>query len=251
MAVNLPPIPNEPVGETHQWRNWFTRIRQFSQENSTSWGGGTIGVASFNGRVGITTLTYTDVTTALTFTPATSSHTHTGVYEPANTNIQTHIGSTSNPHAVTKTQVGLGNVDDTSDVNKPVSTAQATAIGLKISSTEKGAANGVATLDAGSKIPLSQLPTISASVTGTEIELDFGTVHTRTKTFTITDASVSSTTLILMTVSGNAPTGRSADEVTMEGFTLSCIPTTGSFDVTVSSLLGPVTGKYKFNYIRT
>ena len=38
-----------------------------------------------------------------------------------------HIASTSNPHSVTKTQVGLGNADNTSDVNKPVSTAQATA----------------------------------------------------------------------------------------------------------------------------
>ena len=35
---------------------------------------------------------------------------------------------TDNPHSVTKAQVGLGNVDNTSDMNKPVSTAQATAI---------------------------------------------------------------------------------------------------------------------------
>lgn len=34
---------------------------------------------------------------------------------------------------LTKTDVGLGNVDNTSDANKPVSTAQATAIGLKLS----------------------------------------------------------------------------------------------------------------------
>lgn len=39
----------------------------------------------------------------------------------------THTSNTSNPHSVTKSQVGLGNVDNTSDVNKPVSTAQATA----------------------------------------------------------------------------------------------------------------------------
>ena len=31
-------------------------------------------------------------------------------FEPANTNIQTHISSTGNPHSVTKSQVGLGNV---------------------------------------------------------------------------------------------------------------------------------------------
>jgi len=41
--------------------------------------------------------------------------------------IDSHIANTSNPHSVTKTQVGLGNVDNTSDVNKPVSTAQGAA----------------------------------------------------------------------------------------------------------------------------
>jgi hypothetical protein len=51
--------------------------------------------------------------------------------EPANANIQSHISSTSNPHSVTKTQVGLGNVDNTSDASKPVSTATQTALNLK------------------------------------------------------------------------------------------------------------------------
>lgn len=36
-----------------------------------------------------------------------------------------------NPHSVTKAQVGLGNVDNTSDVNKPVSTATQSALDLK------------------------------------------------------------------------------------------------------------------------
>lgn len=44
------------------------------------------------------------------------------------TKVNNHIANKSNPHAVTKTQVGLGNVNNTSDANKPVSTAQATAI---------------------------------------------------------------------------------------------------------------------------
>jgi len=38
-----------------------------------------------------------------------------------------HASNTSNPHSVTKSQVGLGNVDNTSDADKPVSTAQAAA----------------------------------------------------------------------------------------------------------------------------
>lgn len=44
------------------------------------------------------------------------------------TKVNNHIANKSNPHTVTKTQVGLGNVNNTSDANKPVSTAQASAI---------------------------------------------------------------------------------------------------------------------------
>lgn len=44
------------------------------------------------------------------------------------TKVNNHIVNKSNPHTVTKTQVGLGNVNNTSDADKPVSTAQATAI---------------------------------------------------------------------------------------------------------------------------
>ena len=44
------------------------------------------------------------------------------------TKVNNHITNKSNPHTVTKTQVGLGNVNNTSDADKPVSTAQATAI---------------------------------------------------------------------------------------------------------------------------
>ena len=46
-----------------------------------------------------------------------------------------HIASSSNPHSVTKTQVGLGNVDNTSDANKPISTATQTALDLKANQT--------------------------------------------------------------------------------------------------------------------
>lgn len=44
------------------------------------------------------------------------------------TKVNNHIANKSNPHGVTKSQVGLGNVNNTSDADKPVSTAQATAI---------------------------------------------------------------------------------------------------------------------------
>lgn len=41
-----------------------------------------------------------------------------------------HLTNKNNPHEVTKLQVGLGNVDNTSDQNKPVSTAQQNALDL-------------------------------------------------------------------------------------------------------------------------
>jgi uncharacterized protein DUF5907/baseplate protein BppL len=45
--------------------------------------------------------------------------------------LATHTSDTSNPHSVTKAQVGLDNVDNTSDANKPVSTATQTALNAK------------------------------------------------------------------------------------------------------------------------
>lgn len=42
--------------------------------------------------------------------------------------VSQHTGDTNNPHQVTKAQIGLSNVDNTSDINKPVSTAQQLAI---------------------------------------------------------------------------------------------------------------------------
>ncbi|MBC8147301.1 MAG: hypothetical protein H8E98_04895 [Bacteroidetes bacterium] len=76
---------------------------------------------------------------------AYGNHNHISVYEAKNTNIQTHISSTSNPHATTKSHVGLGNV--TNDAQIPLS--------------QKGAVNGVASLDASGKISANQVPSIA------------------------------------------------------------------------------------------
>ena len=54
-----------------------------------------------------------------------------GIFDGANTPLTEHIEDNVNPHDVTKTQIGLGNVDNTSDLAKPVSTATNTALGLK------------------------------------------------------------------------------------------------------------------------
>ncbi len=77
--------------------------------------------------------------------------------------IASHTGNTSNPHSVTKTQVGLSNVDNTADTNKPVSTAQAAAIALKQDASTAVTLTGAETLtnkyigDTGSFIAANQV----------------------------------------------------------------------------------------------
>ncbi len=53
----------------------------------------------------------------------------------AQANLTTHINDKENPHEVTKAQVGLGNVNNTSDANKPISTATQNALNEKLDKT--------------------------------------------------------------------------------------------------------------------
>lgn len=109
-------------------------------------------------------------------------------------NLNSHISNQQNPHNVTKAQVGLGNADNTSDMDKPISTATQSAldeldnrlsesitthiadksnphqvtkeqVGLgnvtndaQVKRSEMGVAQGVATLDENGLVPSSQLP---------------------------------------------------------------------------------------------
>lgn len=64
----------------------------------------------------------------------------------------TAVDPTVRVGTITKNMVGLGSVDNTSDANKPVSTAQGIAIGAKLDASQKGAVNGVPTLNASQKV---------------------------------------------------------------------------------------------------
>lgn len=81
----------------------------------------------------------TDLTSYLKSTDA--ANTYLSKTDAASTyataaNLTAHTGNTENPHNVTASQVGLGNVDNTSDEDKPVSTAQQTALDLKQNITD-------------------------------------------------------------------------------------------------------------------
>lgn len=65
-----------------------------------------------------------------------------------------HVANTSNPHSVTKAQVGLSNVDNTSDANKPISTATQAALDAKDGSETK--------VTAGTNVTVSGLGTTAS-----------------------------------------------------------------------------------------
>lgn len=91
--------------------------------------------------------------------------------------VKSHLENKSNPHEVTKAQVGLGNADNTADANKNVLSATKLTTARKINgvsfdgsaditieddtkipTSQKGVAGGVATLDEDGKIPSAQIP---------------------------------------------------------------------------------------------
>jgi hypothetical protein len=57
---------------------------------------------------------------------------------------EAHANDTGNPHNVTKSQVGLGNCDDTSDADKPISDATAAALANKLEAADIARKQGVA-----------------------------------------------------------------------------------------------------------
>lgn len=66
--------------------------------------------------------------------------------------------SITDPTGLDKNDVGLNQVDNVSDINKPISTAQANALFAKQDRVEKGVSGGYASLDGGAKLPMSQVP---------------------------------------------------------------------------------------------
>ena len=60
-----------------------------------------------------------------------------GKADTANANLTAHVNDTNNPHSVTKAQIGLGNVDNTSDASKPLSTPQQNYVDEQVQALEQ------------------------------------------------------------------------------------------------------------------
>lgn len=82
-----------------------------------------------------------------------------------------------------------------------------------------------------------------------EVEIDLGASAVKDKKFTITDAEVSTTSLIMIGHSAKAATGRQQDENEMDALFCRAAPGTGEFTLYVTVLTGRASGKYRINYL--
>lgn len=198
-VLRLGPLPPGDYTLTYQGRSAVVPVIATAADILTE-AAAASPVSSVAGRTGAIVLTKTDVGLGSVDNVSAASlrdrSTHTGTQAAS-----TVTGLAAVATSGAKADVGLGNVDNTSDVNKPVSTAQQAALDLKaalaspaftgtptaptaaagtnttqlattafttaadallIPLTQKGAANGVATLDAATRLPVGQLPTVAA-----------------------------------------------------------------------------------------
>jgi hypothetical protein len=146
-----------------QFLRWDGTAKQFVGDDPPSGGSAVTSVA---GRTGAITLAEADIAGLGDDLSAKADASALG----------SHVANTSNPHGVTKAQVGLGSVDNTADADKPVSTAQQTALDGKAPTVHNHTASQItdlavwlaAHLVAGSNLTLTTDPgtgeiTIAAS----------------------------------------------------------------------------------------
>lgn len=146
------------------------------------------GVATFNGRSGAVTLSGADIT---------------GAGGASQTSLSSHTGNTSNPHSTTKAQVGLGNVDNTADSAKPVSTAQQNALNLK------------ANLASPTFTGTPAAPTAAAGTNTTQLATTAHVFAERTNAATLTNKTLNSPTLTTPVL--GTPTSGNLSNCTADG----------------------------------
>ncbi len=114
-------------------------------------------------------------------------------------------------------------------------------------STEGNVSNAIAVTtpaaSAGSSTPVRPL------VGCGQAEVDFGTTPVGNGTFTITDASVTTSSHIVAEMAYEAPTSKDLDEIEMDDIMLRCQPGTGQFTMFARSVdHSLLADKFKINY---
>ena len=82
--------------------------------------------------------------------------------------LDNHTSNESNPHSVTASQIGLGNVNNTSDLDKPISSAQQTAINNAITTSKEYTDTKVANLVGSAPETLDTLEEVAKAINDNE-----------------------------------------------------------------------------------
>lgn len=159
--------------------------------------------------------------------------------------VSAHNGNGANPHGVTKTQVGLSNVDNTSDTNKPVSTPQQAALDFKaplVSPSFSGTPTGITKAHVGlgnvDNTADASKPVSTAQQTAINNALGIGTARgvVAYAESTVTSGAIGSPTVILnipsFTFLANRRYRISVDAV----YTASGTTSTGTFSINTCSI---------------
>lgn len=137
--------------------------------------------------------------------PLASEKYDVNVFNTNNTIIDTtltHVNEKNNPHEVTAAQLGLGNVDNTSDATKPVSTPQAQAIAQAVAAEETRAKAAEEANAAAITTLQGEIPDIATTSTAGIVKPDGTTITiTNDGTISATQAVIDSA---LSTTSTNA-----------------------------------------------
>jgi hypothetical protein len=121
-------------------------------------------IAGLAGTTGILRKTAADTWSLDTAAYSLSSHNHDGTYQPLATTL-TDLAALSYTSNAGKAIIVNGTNNGVTFTSSPLGTAAFSAASAFLASTEKGSANGLATLGADSKIPTSQLPALAITST--------------------------------------------------------------------------------------
>lgn len=116
-----------PTNGGGRWISDFSFLGSMAFKNSLS--ASDVGLGNVpNVTTNDQTPTYTQASSLTNIASGEKLSVSMGKIMKAISDLISHKADKTNPHGVTKSQVGLGNVDNTSDMDKPVSTAQQNAI---------------------------------------------------------------------------------------------------------------------------
>lgn len=143
-------------------------------------------------------------------------------------NLNAHINNRTNPHRVTKKQIGLDQVDNTSDANKPISNATQTALNGKFSATDGNAL----------KQRVDNIPELVA--TDITVDSDNDSVNITLDKTSIVDGTLSGTTININSATASkagilVPTDKSKiDKIITNGIGTKYLSDNGTYSSDIS-----------------